>query len=358
MGCFVSKELSQAEIEERRINKIIDQGIREQRKESDTKIKLLLLGTGDSGKSTFCKQMKVIHKDGFSSKEVMKFQAILRLNSLKNMRIIVQFMADEEGIDFGNDESKEAAQKILDTDIDTGLDDELAEAITILWDDENVVDTFNENCSELLLNSSCPYFFKNVQRFADNGFKPTNEDIFRAKLRTTGILETKFEVNGIEFTMVDVGGQRSERRKWLSCFDNVTAVIFLAALDEYDMVLQEDLKTNRLEESLRLFGEVTGSEFFQNTSFILFLNKEDLFQEKIKRKPFHKHFKDDDITRKQGRDYDFCAQFIEDKYELANSHGSKLYTFRTCAIDTDNCDRVFVSVRDMVISQALHMAGF
>lgn len=39
--------------------------------------------------------------------------------------------------------------------------------------------------------------------------------------------------------MVDVGGQRSERRKWIHCFENVTSIMFLAALSEYDQVLVE-----------------------------------------------------------------------------------------------------------------------
>ena len=40
--------------------------------------------------------------------------------------------------------------------------------------------------------------------------------------------------------MVDVGGQRSERRKWIHCFENVTSIIFLVALSEYDQVLYEE----------------------------------------------------------------------------------------------------------------------
>lgn len=41
------------------------------------------------------------------------------------------------------------------------------------------------------------------------------------------------------YRMVDVGGQRSERRKWIHCFENVTSIMFLVALSEYDQVLVE-----------------------------------------------------------------------------------------------------------------------
>ena len=40
--------------------------------------------------------------------------------------------------------------------------------------------------------------------------------------------------------MVDVGGQRSERKKWIHCFEGVTAIIFCVAMSEYDLVLAED----------------------------------------------------------------------------------------------------------------------
>lgn len=43
----------------------------------------------------------------------------------------------------------------------------------------------------------------------------------------------------VKFRMVDVGGQRSERRKWIHCFENVTSIIFLVALSEYDQILFE-----------------------------------------------------------------------------------------------------------------------
>lgn len=86
-------------------------------------------------------------------------------------------------------------------------------------------------------------------------------------------------------SMLDVGGQRSERRKWIHCFDCVTAVLFCASLSEYDQKLREDDSQNRMKESLLLFDEICNSPWFRDTSFILFLNKTDLFREKIQRIP-------------------------------------------------------------------------
>jgi guanine nucleotide-binding protein G(i) subunit alpha len=84
--------------------------------------------------------------------------------------------------------------------------------------------------------------------------------------------------------MYDVGGQRNERKKWIHCFEGVTAVIFVAALSEYDQILFEDASTNRMMEALNLFDEICNNSFFIKSAMILFLNKRDLFAEKIKLK--------------------------------------------------------------------------
>ena len=56
----------------------------------------------------------------------------------------------------------------------------------------------------------------------------------------------------VKFHMFDVGGQRDERRKWIQCFNDVTAIIFVAASSSYNMVLREDNTQNRLREALGL----------------------------------------------------------------------------------------------------------
>ena len=113
--------------------------------------------------------------------------------------------------------------------------------------------------------------------------------------------------------LVDVGGQRSERRKWLHCLDDVVAIIYMAAMDDYDSMLEEDGATNRLQESLELFTTVTGSAYFADKGWILFLNKKDLFAKKIKEKPLNKYFSD--IDPKSGSDYDKASAYLLDKYK-------------------------------------------
>lgn len=82
-------------------------------------------------------------------------------------------------------------------------------------------------------------YLDDLERISAAEYLPTEQDILRARQPTTGIIEYPFDLDGIVFRMVDVGGQRSERRKWIHCFENVTSIIFLAVLSEYDMMLFE-----------------------------------------------------------------------------------------------------------------------
>jgi len=134
----------------------------------------------------------------------------------------------------------------------------------------------------------------------------------------------------------------------------VTAVIYLVALDEYNMTLEEDNITNRLEESLRLFTDVVGSPWFSENTCILFLNKQDLFAEKIKRAPLNLYY--EDFPASDANDLDKSIAFIKARYEK-NYIGSSIYTYPTCAIDTQNCERVFAGVRDAILMKNLRIGG-
>merc|ERR1711981_221718 len=132
------------------------------------------------------------------------------------------------------------------------------------------------------LSDSTAYYLADIDRIALPDYIPTLQDVLRVRVPTSGIVEYPFDLDQIIFRMVDVGGQRSERRKWIHCFENVTSIIFLVALSEYDQVLVESENENRMEESKALFRCIISYPWFSSKSFILFLNKKDLLEEKIK----------------------------------------------------------------------------
>ena len=101
-------------------------------------------------------------------------------------------------------------------------------------------------------------FFEEAKRITAPDYVPDVSDVLRARTKTTGIYETRFTMGQlsiqyvetvfetrfgiylISHSMFDVGGQRSERKKWIHCFENVTSIIFCVALSEYDQVLLEE----------------------------------------------------------------------------------------------------------------------
>ena len=141
-----------------------------------------------------------------------------------------------------------------------------------LWNDKGIQGTY-ERRAELTINDSTKYYFDAIDRVSLDTYIPTEQDVLKARVRTTGIIQSEFDIDEMHFRIFDVGGQRNERKKWIHCFEGVTAIIFCAAMSEYDQHLVEDGITNRMHETVQLFGDICNNDFFKNTSIILFLNK-------------------------------------------------------------------------------------
>jgi len=199
------------------------------------------------------------------------------------------------------------------------------------------------------------YCFTNVDRFTKPDFIPTETDVLRVRARTTGIIETTFKMKDSNFRMVDVGGQRSERKKWIHCFQDVTAIIYCAALNEFDMKLFEDEKVNRMEESMELFEEICNSKWFTKTAMILFLNKVDLFRNKIKNVSISVLFEDFEGECTEER----ALHYIQEKFVNLNKNtNKKIFVHTTEATDTQNVRVVFDAAKEIIISQNLERLGF
>ena len=160
---------------------------------------------------------------------------------------------------------------------DEDVSENVAEHIRTLWSDQNILDSF-EHRTNLGIVDSCPHFFDSIDRVSQMDYIPTEEDILLVRQTTTGVNAQSLVINGHTFQLFDVGGQRSERNKWIHCFDSVTAVLFVASLSCYDQALFELDFINGMQESLNLFYEVINSRWFKRTAMILFLNK---FREKM-----------------------------------------------------------------------------
>jgi len=209
-----------------------------------------------------------------------------------------------------------------------------------VWEDPGIRLAY-ERRDEFQLDSNAIYYFENMERFIQPDFAPNASDILNLRLKTTAVTETHFISGEMEYTLVDVGGQRCERRKWLPCFDSVGAVIYIIALDEYNMNLNEDYRVNRLQEALDLFEEITDSKNFLKTHFFVLFNKDDLFRDKIKTHPISNYFEEftDEDT------YDNCLKFIQSQFEQ-RFHGNKnrFTSLVTTLLDTDNFSKTLEKI--------------
>ena len=282
--CF-NGQSSRISLEEYRVNRQIDKEIARSRRQFKREIKVLLLGAGESGKSTFIKQMKIIHGDEFNQELVNEYKQIIYSNILRGMKVLVD-ARDKLNIAWADESNATYAQHLQSFENNTQLTSEqftlYASSVYALWCDEGIKKAFDRR-NEFCLSDGVHYLFQNLTRISTLTYQPSNDDILHARKATKAICEYCTSINNIPFKFVDVGGQRSQRQKWIKCFDSVTSIIFFVASSEYDQVLVEDKTTNRLFESLNIFDFVVNNRLFSHVSMILFLNKCDILKQKIDR---------------------------------------------------------------------------
>jgi len=330
----------------------IDDILKKEKKIQSELVKLLLLGAGESGKSTIAKQVKLIHLTGFTEAEIDSFKSIIHGNIIVSMHALIQ-AAEEFGISFSK-EGKDSTYVLQNATPDALTDGDVVDAVKYLWRNEKAIKEVWKRANEVQVIESASYYFDAIDRIVDPEYQPTTDDILRARVKTTGVIETAFNIDGHDFRLVDVGGQRSERRKWLHCFQDVTAIIFCVSMSEYDQMLHEDTTVRRTEESMKLFEEICNSKWFGDVDIILFLNKYDLFREKIQTVDMKGAFPDYD----GGLDLKKAREYLTNKYLSLNHNENKnIYHHITTATNTENIKFVFVSVTDIIISQSMNSSG-
>eukprot|EP00954_Amorphochlora_amoebiformis_P024299 1365575-Amorphochlora_amoeboformis.AAC.1 len=294
--------------EERKRNRSIEKRMSMDQKVQNEVHKLLLLGAGESGKSTLFKQMYTLYGNGFDREVRESFVKPIQYQLLRTMRSLIK-AADLYYRSTGDEKylfpSKMPRYRRYS---EIKLTSDVAKDIEKAWR-HPAIQTIFEMKDNFQIPDCAEYFFDRVKEVSKPNYLPSNNDILRARARTVGVVENSFSIQDNKFTMYDVGGQRSERRKWVHCFEGVSCVLFVSAMSAFNQTLMEDQKTNRLCEvmdnesvllsvlgctadgwrrkvrkhSLMLFDEICNSRWFEGTSLILFLNKRDIFFKKIQR---------------------------------------------------------------------------
>jgi GTPase SAR1 family protein len=309
----------------------------------------VLLGGGECGKTTLFKQIQILHGTGFeeSTKQgwVDAIQGCVR-------RAVKQICAGIENSSTYSlsEENKERASKFSGPGT---YDAACAEDVMAIMADPGVKDFLKDPETSLDLDDNAHFFLAKADKIGEPSYLPTDEDILKVRDPTRTIETLDFKFNKAHFRVIDVGGQRMERPKW-NLTGEITAVIFVCALTEYNQVLREDIKQNRLKESLNLF-DIACNRRYPDKPIILFLNKVDLFVEKIKEVDLKVCFP----TYKGGCNYDEALEYIRFRFRnVRKDKARELEIHETTATDSKNAKVVFDAVFDIVEKQNLNDSGF
>ena len=347
MGCILNREETAAIAR----SKAIDEQLKLDSDRAEHEVKLLLLGAEESGKSTIVKQLRIIHDHGFSAEEYSQYKPIVFRNSIYSVLTIIRAM-DKLRIDFETEERLMDAKMVFDVvaraNDQEPFTPELTAAMKRLWADAGIMQCFQRS-REYQLSDSAKYYLDSLDRIGAPGYEPTEQDILRTGVKTTGIVEVQFDFRGLHFKLFDVSVEllkRPERKKWFHCFDDVSTIIYCVSLNAYDLTLQEDERTTQMEESLNLFGSIINNRWFVETTVILFLNKKDLFEKKLLTSPLTICFPE----YSGPNTYEDAALYIRRQFEAKNlNEGKEIYVHLTCATNIQNVNFLFDEVTDIII---------
>ncbi|CEP02262.1 G-protein alpha subunit [Plasmodiophora brassicae] len=331
---------------------------------------VLFLGVGESGKSTFFKQLRMCHGSPWTADELLTFKTavdrmvindIIRLAmATQNAAILEAF---PEKLVFSPSVETviyKVTQWMIEREIPNTLTEEVASYIYRLWTDETIRKVYSKRAL-FHMGDHAEYFFNKIATIASPSWMPNDNDLVNLRIRTAGIQDQKINIEGLMMRAVDVGGQRSERRKWISVFDNATAIMYVTAISDYDRTLQEDNKTSRLYESLEVFEELCATPALKRAGFVVFFNKTDLFTEKLKTTPFGNF-----VPQYSGDgSFESASKFLEDTYRETAKRvftaiglpKKQIHVHFTTAIDRQNILKVFSSVQKIILDLTLKDSG-
>jgi len=334
-------------------NKEIDSQIIKDRKIDQETIRILLLGGGGSGKSTFFKQMQILHSGGYSeSDRHYYYKVILKNIKTSVLRLIAAAVKLDITCEISPNEinffSEDEKNKIRKAKTIT----EIGNVCKQIWNNPSIQEAYKQR-HLYQLPESTKYFLDIIDSLGQKDYLPNNQDILHSRVKTLGIYETRFINENRPFNITDVGGQRSQRRKWILCFEGVSAMIFWVNLNGFDTYCEEDPNTLALIESLQIFDEVINNKILKDIVPIIFFNKVDLFKEKIKEKNIDSCFPD----YKGAQTFEEASKFISEKFLNTCKDRREIYAHFTTATDTENISKVFKDIKKTALKRILGGIG-
>ena len=212
--------------------------------------RVVLLGNVGSGKTTFCKQIVDAYLGGFSKSMKLEFRKHIQANILHRMVAMVGFEEMEETLisdaefeknfrilqeatvadfEYTDEENFTYVQEVLDAAIFVGQHD-----------------TVQNICNALFLSAPWDFtYFRDIRRIFQKHYEPSREDIFTCRKPTTGSCEYiirhlhvsrqggKMIRKEVIIEVIDVGGQKSERKSWEKQIELADAILYLVSMTDY-----------------------------------------------------------------------------------------------------------------------------
>jgi len=366
MGCL---QTNPADSATQKANAQIEKDTDKYKRVETIKYKLLLLGAGESGKSTLLKQMRMLHGRQFDQSELMAAKPHLTQNVIEAMRTLAIYsdiLADQGKDTKVNECNREIRDRVARMSDKQKFSKEHCKDFKTLWADPHIKKTL-EFKNQYQLIDTCDYLFEAMDAYWREDYVPTFKDLIHSRQRTTGVNKIKFVLPDKKgayeeiYEIFDVGGQKNERRKWMHFFDNTAAIIFVAALSGYNQLLWEDNRNNRMREAIGLFRGIVNLDVFKGSHVILFLNKCDLFEKKVGKYLVAEHFKDYDGKETK----DEIIEFFKEKFKeqkrgkrSSKTRETEIHFHVTCATDTRCVRKMFESCRTIIIKKELEIQGF
>ncbi|CAK9276299.1 unnamed protein product [Sphagnum jensenii] len=385
--------------------------------------KLLLLGHEGSGRSTIFKQAKILYNDGFTKEEKANFKSLIQTNIYKYMSILLEGRErfEEEEDDLAEiralsqlSASKERKsmsrkgksvfamearlkqvsdrflEKMAAESLESGFPSssytqEFAPIVEELWNNPAIKAVYDRRADLHSLPNVASYYLDRVVEVSKTEYEPTENDILQAEglSQGSGLVQIEFDLEDKvpnsgawqdnesplvigRYQLIRVGGRGSDRQRWLDMFEDVRAIIFCVALSDYDALWPDSSGTlcNKMVQTRDFFNSVLKHPCFQDTRFVLLLNKYDLFEDKITRgipltscewfsdfSPVH--------TQNQAQQaYQYIAHKYKELFNSVNSRSRKLFTFQLNALEKTTVSHAFQYVRETLKFEEHQTTGF
>ena len=253
--------------------------------ESKTDRKIVVFGPHASGKSTLIESMKLRFGEPVPGYGRQEYKESIHSSVIHGMRAMLEAMEKLE-VSLGDPNNADHVAPLFGYE-STNLTPDVSSAIKHLWADSGVKSIYRRR-REYQLQDDCSYYCEAIDRLAEENYVPTDEDIMRSSVETTGITETIFTRPGTAWRFFDTGGD-SERRTWAQCFPQTNCVIFTVDITCFNEVVLEDPWTNlmedpwtdpeenrgnnRMQQALTLSDSLINSWWFVRTPFVLLFTK-------------------------------------------------------------------------------------